>query len=294
MEVNKKLKQTPEEFEIDCCNYLNKHLGEYFVFEHCGGNNSNIPDIKTKDKNTNKYLKNIEVKKCGPSKDDAAQSGQFVVLNDEKGFVFSKKNKTKNNNFSKKIIEYMNLNFDEYNKYDKSLKIPLENDNIFNDDIFFKWVKDHYENYLNSPLMILGDYKIIKTAEIEKFLSISAVYRAKKSGSNKLGKKIFDELKPKIITILKNYGIEEVSLYENDTDRLKVKLPIQNKNFIFKYKDSEYLLGNEKINGDYYIYEIRKRSKTKNRNVIFTIKPKDNFSDLNGLSLDKVIFYLKS
>lgn len=78
---------TWQDFEKDCCNFLNREYGsKYKKLEALGGSDSTQPDIKiTTNKSSTFY---IEVKK------PIAQSGQFVLLPDEE----------KNNSFSHQRI----------------------------------------------------------------------------------------------------------------------------------------------------------------------------------------------
>ena len=254
-----------EEFEIKACKYLNdKYSNSYLKFNHVGGMNSTKSDIDVI--KNNQYLFSIEVK------DSSAQSGQFVVLPNEenKSFNFSNKNKSKPNNITKAIIDYMNNNFDKfYNAGTKGEQI------IMDTSIFEKWIITHYKSK-NVKYIITnskdGNFVILPIDNFGKYFSISASYRMKKSGSQKLAKKYINYVEKYLDENFGNYEKivnDEGFLIKLSDSVINHRFQIDNHTFYFSPK------GNGK-------FEIRTLSNTQNLNVIFSIniKKSQETSDL--------------
>ena len=106
-----------EEFEIECCNYLNeKYGGGCYKFVRIGASDSTASDIAFY--KFDHHMFNIEVKM------PQAQSGQFVVLDNNGTFVFSCLNKS-NENDAKIFIDHMNANYELFKNVKKKKNFHL-------------------------------------------------------------------------------------------------------------------------------------------------------------------------
>lgn len=242
-------------FENKCCEYLNNTFKGLANFRINGGSDSTKPDIEVETLDNKKFY--IEVKHC------PAQCGQFVLLPDEenKNFIYSSFNITEENTYSKEIIEYMNKNFDYFNKSGTSgEKIQLDK------KIFENWIINYYKNK-GAKYFIVNDFHIFPIEQVGEYLDIKAKYRAKRSGSGKVGKKHVEEIEQ----YLKGYNyeveIDNGKMYVITDENIdKKKFTINEINYMFSSRENAK-------------YEIRKLSKTCNSNVIFSIKIKNK----NGL-----------
>lgn len=243
--------------EKECFLYLTNNHGNKFILE--GLHNSNISDIKVKNKNFYIEVKSIK-----------SQCGQFVVLEENNEFIYSNKNKTSINKYSDCIITYMNNNFHLFtNVTSKPIDIILDT------NIFYSWVKNFYK-LKNVKYFITkvnsNNYIIIPLDNIDNYFNISACYRVKKSGSSNITKNNFDEIK----SLLNN--IDFTFVEKNGKIFIKTKYNI-----------------NEKLKGEIYtyqfklvekdLYKIRRLSNTNNPNVIFSIELIKKEQDENDLKL---------
>lgn len=233
-------------FELDCTYYLIKEYGENFT--HLGFSDSTVSDIKYEN---NSKLFYIEAKM--PS----AQSGQFVLLPDyeNKEFTFSTRNKTKQNENTDFIIQYMNKNFERYaNAGTTGEDIEIDQ------TIFNSWIVNTYKEKMVKFFITKGDdYIIFPIEKYGEYFSITAKYRIKKSGSSKVPKSCQENVLKKIKSMSINFKILDDFEIESSQDLNKMK---------FKVLDSDYMFSHKKDN----IYRIRKLSNTRNANVIFSIQ----------------------
>ena len=170
------------EFEESCAKYLNKRFRGYASFKHMGGSDSTATDIRVLVRGDCKF--SIEAKKYG------SQCGQFVVLEDQarRRFYFSQRNKTKETPETKKIIEYMNRNYERYsNAGTAGVSLDVMPGAP---DIFYDWVVGKYANS-GVKLMITGlanegRFQVFPLESIADYFAISATYRSKPSGSSSL------------------------------------------------------------------------------------------------------------
>ena len=231
-----------ELFELECFKYLKKKYPNKKVIYH-GGSDSTKADIQVDDIF-------YECKYC-PS-----QCSQFVVYFCDNIFRYSAKNKNAENKFSRNIINFMNsdiINFSNEAIKNKIIKYPgCEED-------FFGCIKEFYRRK-NVKYFITNNFLIIPLEDIDQYFNVSAVYRAKKSGSRKPSNKIIDEL---MVYINSTYNPESVSydgknLLVNATNNLdKVKFNFNGFDFMFSKVDNSYV--------------VRQLSKVDNKNVIFSI-----------------------
>lgn len=233
-------------FELDCTDYLNKKYGENFT--HLGFSDSTVSDIKYEN---NSKLFYIEAKM--PS----AQSGQFVLLPDyeKKEFVFSTRNKTKQNENTDFIIQYMNKNFERYaNAGTTGEDIEIDQ------KIFNSWIVNAYKEKMVKFFITKGDnYIIFPIEKYGEYFSITAKYRIKKSGSSKVPKISQKDVLEKIKSMSIKFKLLDDFEIESSQDLNKMK---------FKVLDSDYMFSRKHDN----VYRIRKLSNTRNANVIFSIQ----------------------
>ena len=260
------------DFEIQCKEYLERNFMEYATFELEGGSDSTTPDIKVTTNLGKTFY--IEVKLC------PAQCGQFVLLpNDEtKSFVYSEKNNTQVNIYSKKIMEHMNKSFYDFKEAGtKGKEIVFDN----NTTIFSNWIINYYKNQ-GVNYFITNNYIIVPIENIIECFNITAVYRIKRSGSTDVGTKNRPDVQRHIDNL--NYNIT-ITNSNGKNPKLFVESnePIHNKRF--RLLSYEYMFSRRNS-----VYEVRKLSNTYNANVIFSINIKN---DNCGLNSDEFIKKLK-
>lgn len=232
-------------------NFVNKIQKEGLSIVKKGGSDAESPDICIK--KYNKEVFNIEVKNT-PS-----QSGQFVLHPnfETKKFEFSRLNKFAIDNVkgTDEIIDFLNGDFLAFSETNF---LPIN----INNEILKKWVISFYKEHKNVSYVFLGDTNNFFISPIESifdYLSVSAVYRVKKSGSRSynyakasilIGEKHFDVISHQKKTFLKNYPT----------------FSVEEKKKINKFLSDENLYVNPQGNG-----ELRKLSSTQNKNVIFSL-----------------------
>jgi hypothetical protein len=242
------------DFEVACTDFLNQKFGDYAVFNHVGGENSNISDIKVNTNSGHEFY--MEVKYC------PAQCGQFVLFPDAENCIFkySPENETPINEYSSKIIRYFNRHFDYY----KDVSTTGKNiDMINNNEVFKEWIIHTYK-MKGIRFIISNEFIIIPIDKFDKYFDISANYRIKRSGSSIVGKNSV----PRILSHISssNYDImnsreDGGRLYiESNSNLDKQRFTINCYEYMFSVRDSEY--------------EVRKLSNTRNANIIFSIQLK--------------------
>lgn len=258
-----------EDFEINCTKYLNKCFGEYAKFTHLGSSNSKVADIKVETKNKEFYIE---------AKHSPAQCGQFVLLPNiqEQKFVYSNKNILPLNEYSLKIINFMNGDFEKF----KEAGTSGEDINFANcSDIFAEWIVTYYKSK-GVKFFITNDYIMLPIEKFAEYFYVSAKYRVKRSGSGPVGNNKADQIKKHII---QNYQVKDVKI-EGDKVFVLSDIELHNKRFILF--GNEYMFSKREE-----VYEIRKLSNTFNANVIFSICLKPN---KKGISASDFILILVS
>lgn len=234
-----------KDFEDECLEFLNSKYSK--TFEPQGRSYSTVSDILFKGLDKEFYIE---------TKMSKAQCGQFVLLPDEKEKVFkySYKNKTKENEYTKEIINYMNSNFYAFSNSGtagKEIDLPKS--------VFYNWIIDYYKTKAVEFILTKdkNSFVVIPLANLPIYFDVTAKYRVKKSGSAKLTTSNKQDCTIAMQDAGINFtwvGLEITS--ETNLDGIRVK----GDNF-------DYLI---KASGSRYT--IRKLSNTKNANVIFTIR----------------------
>ena len=256
--IVKKIKRW-EIFENDCFCYLkDSYLKDNINFIKAGKSNSKCSDIKVL--NNNKDVFNIEIKM------KTSQSSQFALRIEDDKFAYSNLNQNENNKYSKEIIDYLNLNYEQY-KYIKqnSVKIGLT------EDLYKKWIISHYNNS-NIKFIITGDKnnKIILPIEnIDKYFKIECFLRKKKSGSRKLPKSDFEIVKDYIDkNISKSFNIFNIDKEFYIEFNTEIKKDIK-----FKIENNIYMISPCNNSN---VAVIRKLGNTNNPTIIFSLKLYNN------------------
>lgn len=260
---------TWEKFEIQCTNFLNDRFSAYARFIHQGGAISTVPDILVETNTGSSFY--IEVKHA------PAQCGQFVLLPDPetKTFIYSPLNDICINKYSEIIINFMNNDFNAFKKAGSTGKtIDMPNSS----NIFANWIISAYKEK-KVRFFITNNYTILPIEHFLEYFNVTAKYRAKKSGSSNVGKKYINLVKDYILS--HNYEIIQTRI---EKDKLFVVSSQELKNNKFTLCGIEYMFSPR--NNE---YELRKLSKTKNSNVIFSI---DYKASIPGISETKFINYL--
>ena len=215
-----------KQYEINSCKFLNSNYSNLgFTFSNTGLSNSNSPDITILKNNSE--IANIECK-LSPS-----QAGQFVINNDGQKFKLSPKKFYPSNDYTDRIIGFINKHYSKYkNPSTKGINL------CGCDELLYDWVINHYKNNKKSNFIIsssnIDNYNFIPVDNIREYFDISATVRNKKSGSRNISKKLYNEYKKRIISIMKNKGYSNVKINEN------------NKKYILKL-DKESTLSNDDI-----------------------------------------------
>ena len=267
--------QNWEIFENECVSYLEgSFTNSDFQFVSSGGANSSVSDIEVYDNEKNNVF-DIEVK-LSP-----CQSGQFVTVVKKGQFILSPRNKFKNS-FSNKIIILLNENFEFFNKVEQAAL-----DLCIDDDVLYSWIKEHYKSknslFIITSEVLKGYKAIIPIDDLEKYFEISACLRRKKSGTSNVSKSGQNEA---IIELKKSipHGekIREVLIGD------KIFIEFENKSKLISRANrnigDSYFLSPD--NRGFGYYTLRKKSKTNNINVIFSLNYKGSKKN-SGLDLLK-------
>ncbi len=246
-----------EQIELDCFNYIKENYSSDTVsFEHKGFSDSNAPDIIASLSNVNKF--NIEVKSA------SAQGGQFVVLDKNGKFVFSKDNNSPES-IATPFIDYMNERYKEYqNPGSKGKKLDISQEEQV------KWITSYYS--LKGVKFFATKYKskvvVCPISKIKEYFEVSCKYRVKPSGSSNIPKKsakrVAELFNGNYLYDKKHFILSNVSLKLFDR--------IQDGN-------CAYYVSRQVGEGEFIITLL---SKTENPNVIFTLKSKKS-QDINDL-----------
>ncbi len=233
-----------QNFEEECTAYLNEKYG--MKFQQQGASDSTVSDILYCGYNKTFYIE---------AKMPNAQCGQFVLLPDlTKGvFIYSSKNKTSENIYTRTIIDFMNSNFYAFcNANTSGLNINISK------SVFYNWIVNHYkekgvEFFITKNL---DDFLIFPIDNFSKYFDVIAKYREKKSGSSSLSNSNKSDFEYAMNIANIAFSFSKLDVVSNSyLDGVKVS-----------GKKYDYLL--RECNG---VYKVRKLSNTKNANVIFSI-----------------------
>lgn len=239
-------------FEKNCLDYLNQsNIDVMLKYTSKGGSDSTISDIQVIENDILSYYIEAKMPK--------SQCGQFVLLkNDNNEFYFSERNKIAINEFSKEIIEYINVN--KLNEIENK-NIPL----VLSQELIVDYILNHYKEKEVKHIITKNKdgYQLIplnKTDLINTF-DFSGTLRMKKSGSRSLTKSFEEKL---IHYIKKDYINSEI---------------IDNKKMYSLNREGDFIIN---IDGydlffkqqDNKMYVVRILSNTNNYCVIFSLNLK--------------------
>jgi hypothetical protein len=200
-----------------------------------------------------------------------SQSGQFVVIDNNQKFIFSNKNKSPENDFTRIIINIINADYPKYKKVAQSgIRLELEK-------VASQWIVDFYKQHKHvSYICFSEELDTFFFSEIEKFndvFDITASLRRKKSGSRKLPEKHKDAA----LRILRNHDPHIRLVKVGNT----YKVLARNSN-TFDVKNKFKGDSSSTFDEDAAIYitkakEVKILSATNNPNVIFSIKLSKNW-----------------
>ncbi len=253
-----------KEFEKECYEYLCHTYGESQAsFVKLGEEDSTQSDILVSIPNEMDFY--IE------AKEPSAQCGQFVLLPNDAitEFEYSDKNQSAINQFSKRMISYMNDNYSEFrNAGTRGKKLNLD------EMVFVNWIKKYYGDKQVQFFISRYDteYVIFPIEKFEYYFDVTAVYRMKKSGSSNPSKGNVIDVGSILDAMNVRYNIgfigTKMHVYTNfDLDKVK-KREGRYDYYFKKYQNDDYV--------------VTKLSNTKNSNVIFQIQLKKR-QDLNDL-----------
>lgn len=251
-----------EKFEKDCYEYLKQEYNST-TFHLQGGMNSTKSDIAV--------IKNGCIDFYIEAKDTSAQSGQFVLLPDEKTetFVFSPRNHSEPNEMTEIMIQYMNNDFHRfYNAGTAGEALDIDS------SVFFDWIIEHYiDRSVKYVISYRNDFVILPIRKFSSYFEVIAKYRVKKSGSGYPAKKDLCAVKNKIETLYPSASFEI-----NDT---KLFVTLNEPLCQDRFELGKYTYYFSRI--DVNTYKLTRLSNTYNMNVIFSIRLKRN-QDINDLS----------
>ena len=268
-----------ENFERDISDYVNDLLRNYDItVRKLGSSDSTIPDIEiVLNKSNKKFF--IETKM------PLSQTSQFVVEIKNGQFIYGSKNKFKSNKFSEEIIELLNNDFDFYkNVTQTGMVVPVP------ETIAVGWIASNMENK-NVKFIISIDSsnnkKIIPLNEFDAFFNIKTILRRKKSGSQSIPKRFYDDFKRQIENRFTKYKIfsENNKLFISIPEDLSKKECYIESNLLNDGK--KYFLSQKDKN----IYEVKLTSATNNPNIIFELSPNKTL-DTDVFTIQHLIEYI--
>ena len=256
-------------FENKCTDYLKSKFSKYASFAGQGGSDSTVSDILVETKVGRVFY--IE------AKEEQAQCGQFVLFPNKETnrFEYSEFNKTKLNEYSRSIMDFLDKHFDEFSDVGTAgIDINMPN----SQEVFSNWIKTAYGGK-RTRFFISKNYAIIPIDDFDKAFSVTAKYRVKKSGSSPVPAKYVDDVSNYIRTNFPGTRLavlEKKLIAETNLSVDKIEFEIDGNHFMFSSKGGDR-------------YEIRKLSNTYNANVIFSVKYiNDNFKLSDGEFIDEL------
>lgn len=241
--------------EIEAHNFLTNLELKNIIFQDFGKHDSNTPDIKVL--KNGKFIFNAEVKM------NKAQSSQFVIEKFENKFKFSNKNKTENNEYKIKILEYLNTHFNKYENVSSS-GIEVKCEKFIGYGHIISDFKSKSIRYIITRTKF-SNFKIIHINNFKNFFDIKCILRNKKSGSSPISKNNIDGVSD---YVLKKFNASSINI----VDPKKFLFKSETKNLLghyFNIENDQYFISKQKYNN---FFRVNRTSKTNNPNVIFEIQ----------------------
>lgn len=266
-----------KEFEKLSVDFLKSNIRNKDIsIKHFGNSDSTKSDILV---TYNKSGKSFYIETKMP----ISQTSQFVVELDDNKFVYGKNNTFKTNEYSEKIIDLLNRNFDYYKNVGKrGMEVSAP------PDIALGWIKSNMNNK-NVKFVMSKDSKgkivSIPLENFNDFFDIKTILRRKRSGTNKLSKKYYDDF---IKNIKINFKNNIIKIYTKN-NRLFVKFDME------LSKEDCYIESDLLLEKRYYLskidkntYQVKLTSSTNNPNIIFELSANAE----NDFSIDDLINYI--
>lgn len=266
-----------KEFEKLSVDFLKSNIRNKDIsIKHFGNSDSTRSDILV---TFNKSGKSFYIETKMPT----SQTSQFVVELDDNKFVYGKNNTFKTNEYSEKIIDLLNRNFDYYKNVGKrGMEVSAP------PDIALGWIKSNMNNK-NVKFVMSKDSKgkivSIPLENFNDFFDIKTILRRKRSGTNKLSKKYYDDF---IKNIKINFKNNIIKIYTKN-NRLFVKFDME------LSKEDCYIESDLLLEKRYYLskidkntYQVKLTSSTNNPNIIFELSANAE----NDFSIDDLINYI--
>lgn len=266
-------------FEENTVNFINENLkidGVKAVAS--GGSDSTNSDIKIEKKG--KLLFSIECK-LSP-----AQGSQFVVHNDlvNQKFILSTKNKYPTN-ADKLILNHMNENYKYYSQGPKDDSSNIDIDLICDKSLMFQRVRLHtelkYSVFIASSTHksdFTSSYPLyfFRPSDLHNWFNVTGKYRTKQSGTGQLPMKYEEDVR--------NYFCKNKIIIKIENKKRKTYIYDLHNKLQPYIKINQLSLFLQVANSEGY-REIKKRSITKNANVIFSLELLNHSSKNSNLDL---------
>lgn len=253
-----------ENYEKECYDYIKSILPSDITANYEGRSDSTRPDIVLKLGEC--FLFNVEIK-MGHS-----QAGQFVLIFKDGNYLFSPRNKCKED-YCKEIIDYINKNINSYIQIEQnSIRVDCDKESMY------KRIKNLYINEKKTLFFvtkILNEYIVFPTEVLDDYFDIFCNIRRKKSGSYSPPRKDLEKIKE----YFDDYFHGESNQFELEETEgktyIKCNIAKGFDNYRFKVKNEQatYILAYKQGTD---LFEVRKLSSTNNINVIFELISKNN------------------
>ncbi len=243
-----------EQFEWDAATYLRHTYGtQDIAFVSEGGMDSTRSDIAV-------YIRG-KLAFYMEAKDTVAQSGQFVLLPDDEHrvFAFSPRNRSTPNPITDQIISYMNQDYDRFRAAGtKGESVDID------PAVFADWIVGHYQNR-KVAYVISHDgqgFVILPIEKYARYFTIRADFRIKQSGTGAPAQRDFPMLQEMI------RALYPTARFLNSSKRMM--LGMEKQVALDTFTDGKYIYQFSPV--DASCYEVRRRSNTRNMNVIFGVR----------------------
>lgn len=237
-----------QELESRGSKFLN-NLFPCVNFRESGGSNANESDI-TVTNYQDKILFRIEAKMI------PAQAGQITVVDEGDKFSLSEQSSNPNNSYTAEIINRLNINYSNLVPVGRTGKVL----NI-EESILINWVKQHYLSKDNSWMLSITKNDILSKESLtlvsihnlEKYFTVKAVFRIKKSGSSNIAKSRIEDVKKVIKEQYPSLNIDTDIIIEGKKMYLTKyigggKKCLDNGYFIGAFNDNKYVITRRNMN----------------------------------------------
>ncbi|MEF9985439.1 MAG: hypothetical protein RR201_01555 [Malacoplasma sp.] len=266
-------------FEDDVASFFDEMLKDYSIaINKLGASDSTMSDVEI-------ILKNNDKKFYIETKMPSSQTSQFVVDIENDKFIYGAKNKFVSNEFSYRIIIFLNENYNLYKNVGQTgMFVPIP------DDLAFGFIISNMKNKNVEFIISIDSNNNKQIVSVEKFsdiFNVRTILRRKKSGSSSIPKKYYNDFQNSISKLYSNFEIINKdskmfvkfnSKLRNSDCYIESDLLIDKKYFL-SYKDND-------------MYEVRLTSATNNPNIIFELSLKNDL-DEDLFTIQSIIDYIE-